>query len=69
MKTSVYELRETLRNKLYSLPPTAECEVPIAVFALRFAADRMCTDWAELQHPADFLDELANELEKLMETP
>lgn len=28
-------------------------------------ADRLCTDWAELQHPADVLREIADELEAL----
>ena len=33
--------------------------------AIREVADRLCTDWAELQHPADVLREIADELEAL----
>lgn len=33
------------------------------VAALRYVADRLYTDWGELQHPADVLNEIANELE------
>lgn len=32
---------------------------------IREVANRLCTDWAELQHPADVLGEIANELEAL----
>ena len=31
--------------------------------ALREVANRLYTDWAELQHPADVLNEIADELE------
>jgi hypothetical protein len=33
--------------------------------AIRACAERLCTDWGELQHPADVLEEIANELEAL----
>ena len=33
--------------------------------AVNEVAARLCTDWAELQHPADVLYELANEIEVL----
>jgi len=33
--------------------------------AIRECADRLCTDWAELQHPTDVLNEIADELDAL----
>jgi hypothetical protein len=30
---------------------------------LRYVADRLYTDWGELQHPASVIHEIANELE------
>ena len=33
--------------------------------AIREVADRLCTDWAELQHPYDVLNEIADELDEL----
>ena len=33
--------------------------------AVNEVADRLCTDWGELQHPADVLREIADELEEL----
>ena len=65
MTIRAQELREIIRQALYRTPMTEECEVPITASALRYVADRMCTDWAELQHPADVLNEIANELEAL----
>jgi hypothetical protein len=35
------------------------------VTAVNEVADRLCTDWGELQHPADVLREIADELEEL----
>ena len=32
---------------------------------IREVADRLCTDWAELQHPADVLNCIADEVEAL----
>ena len=32
---------------------------------IREVADRLCTDWAELQHPADVLNDIADEVEAL----
>jgi len=31
--------------------------------ALRYVADRLYTDWGELQHPASVIHDIANELE------
>ena len=33
--------------------------------AIREVADRLCTDWAELQHPYDVLNEIADELNEM----
>ena len=33
--------------------------------AIRECADRLCTDWAELQHPTEVLNEIADELDAL----
>jgi len=65
MSTRAQELREIIRQALYQTPNDKECEVPITASALRYVADRMYTDWAELQHPADVLGEIADELEAL----
>ena len=44
--------------------PTDDMREALAT-AVNEAADRLCTDWAELQHPADVLREIADELEVL----
>lgn len=44
--------------------PTDDMREALAT-AIRIVADRLCTDWAELQHPADVLREIADELEEL----
>ena len=33
--------------------------------AIRVVSDRFATDWGELQHPCDVLNEIADELEAL----
>ena len=65
MTQRAQELRGIIRQALYRTPMTEECEVPITTSALRYVADRLYTDWGELQHPADVLNEIANELEEL----
>ena len=35
----------------------------VATAALRAAADQLCLNWSELSHPADVLNNIANELE------
>ena len=65
MTQRAQELREITLQALYRTPMTKECDVPITTSALRYVADRLCTDWGELQHPADVLNEIANELEEL----
>ena len=32
---------------------------------IREVADRLCTDWGELQHPVDVLNDIADEIEAL----
>ena len=65
MTTRARKLREEARQALYSTPNDQECEVPIMVATLRAVADRFATDWGELQHPCDILNEIADELEAL----
>jgi hypothetical protein len=43
--------------------PHNEVEATLAA-ALRAAADEVCLRWAELEHPADVLNAIADELEK-----
>jgi len=42
---------------------TADKPELIAAAALRAAADEVCLRWAELRHPADVLNTIADELE------
>ena len=42
---------------------TADKPELIAAAALRAAADEVCLRWAELKHPADVLNAIADELE------
>ena len=44
---------------------TTDTPQSIAAAALRAAADEVCLRWAELQHPADVLNAIADELEGL----
>jgi hypothetical protein len=37
----------------------------LIAFILREVADRFCTDWGELEHPYDVLNNIANEVESL----
>lgn len=45
-------------------PPPKRHRESIAA-AIRAVADRFATDWGELQHPYDVLNEIADELEAL----
>lgn len=47
------------------LRPRKNSRKTLIAFILNEAAARLCTDWAEGQHPADVLYELANEVEAL----
>jgi hypothetical protein len=48
-----------------TLRPQQGDRAKVIACALREVADRLYTDWAELQHPADVLGEIADELEAL----
>ena len=48
-----------------TLRPQQEDRKKVVACVIREVADRLCTDWAELQHPADVLDEIADEVEAL----
>lgn len=44
--------------------PTEDMKEALAT-AIRECADRLCTDWAELEHPATTLAIIADELDEL----
>jgi hypothetical protein len=48
-----------------TLRPQQGDRAKVIACALREVADRLCTDWAELRHPADVIREIADELEQL----
>jgi hypothetical protein len=50
----------------YTLRPQKDDRKKLIAFIINEAAARLCTDWAEGQHPADVLSELANEIEVLV---
>jgi hypothetical protein len=47
------------------LRPQKDDRKKLIAFIINEAAARLCTDWAEGQHPVDVLYELANEVEAL----
>jgi hypothetical protein len=48
-----------------TLRPQQGDRAKVIAAAIRAVADRFATDWGELQHPYDVLNEIANELENL----
>jgi hypothetical protein len=50
-----------------TLRPQSEDRKKVVACVIREVADRLCTDWAELQHPVDVLNEIADEVEALQE--
>jgi hypothetical protein len=44
--------------------PTEDMKQALS-YSIRIVADRLCTDWGELQHPYDVLNEIADELDAL----
>lgn len=48
-----------------TLRPQSEDRKKVVACVIREVADRLCTDWAELQHPVDVLREIADEVEAL----
>jgi len=64
MTTRAQEIMDTFYSKypdILRLYVDNECIADV----LRYVADRFYTDWGELQHPADVLNEIADELEEL----
>ena len=45
------------------LPAFAEEMAPLIAAALRATADQLCLRWSELSHPADVLNNIADELD------
>jgi len=50
-----------------TLRPQSEDRKKVVACVIREVADRLCTDWAELQHPVDVLNDIADEVEALQE--
>jgi hypothetical protein len=48
-----------------TLRPQSEDRKKVVAAVIREVADRLCTDWAELQHPVDVLNDIADEVEAL----
>jgi len=48
-----------------TLRPKSEDRKKVVACVIREVADRLCTDWSELQHPVDVLREIADEVEAL----
>ena len=44
--------------------PTEDMKQALS-YAIRVVAERFCTDWGELQHPVDVLNDIADEIEAL----
>ena len=49
----------------HSLRPQQEDRKKVVACVIREVANRLCTDWGEVQHPVDVLDEIADEVEAL----
>jgi hypothetical protein len=48
-----------------TLRPQSEDRKKVVACVIREVADRLCTDWGELQHPVDVLRQIADEVEAL----
>ena len=48
-----------------TLRPQQDDRKKVVACVIREVADRLCTDWGELQHPVDVLHEIADEVEAL----
>ena len=48
-----------------TLRPQSEDRKKVVACVIREIADRLCTDWVELQHPVDVLNDIADEVEAL----
>ena len=49
----------------FTLRPKSGDRKKVVACVIREVADRLCTDWGELQHPVDVLREIADEVESL----
>ena len=49
----------------FTLRPKSGDRKKVVACVIREVADRLCTDWGELQHPVDVLNDIANEVESL----
>ena len=68
MKPVTIRAQELLDSTMkLSLRPQRNDRQKIIAFILRAAADRLCTDWGELQHPASVLNAIAMEVEEIEE--
>ncbi len=50
-------------TRTYDVKTENDVKTALSV-AIREVADRLCTDWGELQHPYDVLNEIADELDE-----
>ncbi len=50
-------------TRTYDVKTENDVKTALSV-AIRVVADRLCTDWGELQHPYDVLNEIADELDE-----
>ena len=48
-----------------TLRPQQDDRKKVVACVIREVANRLCTDWGEVQHPVDVLDEIADEVEAL----
>jgi hypothetical protein len=48
-----------------TLRPQSEDRKKVVACVIREVANRLCTDWGEMQHPVDVLREIADEVEAL----
>ena len=49
----------------FTLRPQSGDRKKVVACVIREIANRLCTDWGEVQHPVDVLDEIADEVEAL----
>ena len=48
-----------------TLRPQQDDRKKVVACVIREVANRLCTDWGEVQHPVDVLNDIANEVESL----
>ena len=57
------QIWEAFKGELI-VEPTEDMKQALS-YSIRIVADRVCTDWGELQHPYDVLNEIADEVDAL----